>query len=435
MNSDYRNEEDPVSDEHLNDEAKHPGDRNKKKRLFLIIASAAAMLLAGYLVMEHVLSETDAESRYSPKMQKYIEVIDYDQNFMLAAQHDLLQELHVSDTSGEYELAVGGIIADEEKAVILYSVSGPDLKEHQDATDAIELIIDEDAPHSIGYGHTSLNEDETIIYQSIQLNMEHGELLPNELKLEMNINEQPLEVTFPVDHSQFAGMREHMDINKTIVIDNQTLTFHDMEITPLQTMIRMETDTENTKNINHLNGFRLTDNKGNHWAEISNGTNGSGDISSGSYIAYMDSIYFDKPDHLSIMLDGVSLSDKNLEFVLNTDTLEMVEAPDDRLKIAEIDRNQGYVYIQLEYNDPEESFNKPPYRVLRLLKEDSVFTDAAGIKYKITGSPQSAFSFGDNRTTLLYMVNIPNEDYEQPLTFEINEYPGKVDQKIEIPVY
>ncbi|MCM3129067.1 hypothetical protein ACFQ3J_08505 [Paenibacillus provencensis] len=52
MNSDHRNEEKSVSDEHLNDEAKHPGDRNKKKRLFLIIASAAAMLLAGYLVME-----------------------------------------------------------------------------------------------------------------------------------------------------------------------------------------------------------------------------------------------------------------------------------------------------------------------------------------------------------------------------------------------
>ncbi|MFD2700410.1 DUF4179 domain-containing protein [Paenibacillus shunpengii] len=436
MNSDHGNEEISGHDKQLNEVVKQKRHRNRRKRTYIFLGSAAAVLLAGYLIMGYILPGP-MEKLYSPKIQKYIKAVDYDRNFMLAAQNNLLQELHVSDTSGAYELAVGGVIADEEKAVILYSVSGPDLKEHQDSTDAIELIIEEDKPHSIGYGHNSPNKNETITYQSIQLNMEYGEELPKELKLAMNINEESLEVTFPIDHSRFAGMREYIDMNKSFVVDNQTVRIHDITLTPLQTMIRMETNTENTKNMNGFSGLRLADDQGNSWGEISNGTNGSGEISSGTYIAYMDSIYFNKPDSLSIIVDGAFISDKDQEFVINTATSEMVKAPDQRLDIVEIDQDQdqGYVYLQLEFTDSAESHNKPPSRVYRLINDHNQFADASGKKYKITGSPQSGFRIGDERTTLLYTVTIPNEDYKQPLTFEINEYPKKINQKIDIPVF
>ncbi|MCM3782633.1 DUF4179 domain-containing protein [Neobacillus mesonae] len=430
------NSENLMQDEHMNEAKKQTKHRTKKKNIFMLTASIAAFLLAGYLVMEQTFPDMKAESRFSPEMKKYIEVIDYDKTLMIAAENNLLQEYHTTDSSGDYALTVGGVIADEEKAVVLYSVSGPELMKNEDEVRNVELIIGKDLPHSVSSGALAIDEEDTSIYRSISLNMQDGEVIPKELKLELEIQDQQLKVIIPVDHSRFSGMRENIDINKEIVIDSQKVLLHDMEVLPLKNKIRMETFKDNKNKVNSLIGLSLADDNGNKWSEIMNGIIGSGDLSEGTYTAYMESTYFEQPNKLFLAMDGAYISEKDGVLVINTEKGEIVEAPDDQLKLIEVNRMEDHFELSIQYEELEPAVPNHA-RGYQLFEHKGSFTDAAGIEYQLLdrNGTKSTTDMDDKQITYINYYSIPKEKYEQPLTFKLDEYPGYIKHRLEVPLY
>lgn len=392
------------------------------------------MLVVGLTMVWNVIWDEDLNRSYSPEMVKYLEPINDNRTLMLAAENNLLQEIHQSDTSGEYQLTLGGIIADEENAVILYSLSGPDLNGKLNEY-SVELISDEEFHYAATYFNPSIEENATKSYMTYKVQLNSGEVFPQNMGLLFRLGEQELKVDFSVDHSRFTGLRKKVLINKEIPIDNQTVLLREMELLPLRTTLRLETPQSNKKQVNDLFALSLIDDTGQHqWnqSELS-----SGSLSEGMYTANFDGLYFEDPEQLYLISEGVYASDKNMTIIINSETKKIIEAPDEHLQLLDILENEEYMTIKLRLDNYE--FPGPSIQNdISLLTYGGVFIDASGKQFKLLNPENeltAQISAERDKHTHLYHYYIPNEEYQQPLTFPIYEYTGYKSGGFKIPLY
>ncbi|MEK5059021.1 hypothetical protein BK126_01090 [Paenibacillus sp. FSL H7-0326] len=406
----------------------------KSNKIVLLTTVVTLLLVVGLTLAWNVIWDEDLNRSYSPEMVKYLEPINDNRTLMLAAENNLLQEIHQSDTSGEYQLTLGGIIADEENAVILYSLSGPDLNGKLNEY-SVELISDEELHYAAPYFNPSIEEDATKSYMTYQVQLSSGEVFPQNMGLVLRLGEQELKVDFSVDHSRFAGLRKKVLFNREIPIDNQTVLLREMELLPLRTTIRLETLQSNKKQVNDLFALSLIDDTGQHqWnqSELS-----SGSLSEGMYTANFDGLYFEDPEQLYLISEGVYASDKNMTMIINSETKKIIEAPDEHLQLLDILENEEYMTIKLRLDNYE--FPGPSIQNdISLLTYGGVFIDALGKQFKLL-NPEieltAQISAERDKHTHLYHYYIPNEEYQQPLTFPIYEYTGYKSGGFKIPLY
>ncbi|GAK42957.1 hypothetical protein TCA2_5451 [Paenibacillus sp. TCA20] len=406
----------------------------KSNKIVLLTTVVTLLLVVGLTLAWNVIWDEDLNRSYSPEMVKYLEPINDNRTLMLAAENNLLQEIHQSDTSGENQLTLGGIIADEENAVILYSLSGPNLNGKLNEY-SVELISDEEFHYAATYFNPSIEEDATESYMTYKVQLNSGEVFPQNMGLLFRLGEQELKVDISVDHSRFTGLRKKVLINKEIPIDNQTVLLREMELLPLRTTLRLETPQSNKKQVNDLFALSLIDDTGQHqWnqSELS-----SGSLSEGMYTANFDGLYFEDPEQLYLISEGVYASDKNMTMTINSETKKIIEAPDEHLQLLDILENEEYMTIKLRLDNYE--FPGPSIQNdISLLTYGGVFIDASGKQFKLL-NPEieltAQITAERDKHTHLYHYYIPNEEYQQPLTFPIYEYTGYKSGGFKIPLY
>lgn len=268
-----------------------------------------------------------------------------------------------------------------------------------------------------------------------QVQLSSGEVFPQNMGLVLRLGEQELKVDFSVDHSRFAGLRKKVLFNREIPIDNQTVLLREMELLPLRTTIRLETTQSNKKQVNDLFALSLIDNTGQHqWnqSELS-----SGSLSEGMYTANFDGLYFEDPEQLYLISEGVYASVKNMTMIINSETKKIIEAPDEHLQLLDILENEEYMTIKLRLDNYE--FPGPSIQNdISLLTYGGVFIDASGKQFKLLNPENeltAQISAERDKHTHLYHYYIPNEEYQQPLTFPIYEYTGYKSGGFKIPLY
>ncbi|MEF3352967.1 DUF4179 domain-containing protein [Paenibacillus sp. GYB006] len=423
------------------DAEKLPRDRKKprnrlSKRLFYITGFTVIFLLVILVLERNGLSEEDRilMEKLSGKLS-YLELLREDQTLYNAVKHDLLQDLHITDTDGDYSLTVDGLIADEKKAVILYTLTAPNQASRKDSSLRYE-ILDGKKNHLSSFSYAApLSVYDKEKAEKVQVDARlldiswfpEGGTTPDTLILNIELDDKKFSITIPNDQSRYAGMKKTYQPEQALTIGDQKLTVHEAVITPLVAYVRISADPLNTRNINGMISLALMNEEGKHYPS----GGGTGDLMSPEGLnARFISNYFDSLP-VSLVSEGAYISDRNKKLVINTDTKEMLLTPSEHITLSEAIVKDEEIEISILTKDIDIPIPNI-YKFFTLLSSNIAFTDASGTEFMILDISRTASdSDGEKEEQTLYFT-IPKEDYQQPLTFEVHEYPGFVKEKVKI---
>ncbi|WP_211747738.1 DUF4179 domain-containing protein [Paenibacillus sp. Marseille-Q4541] len=405
------------------------------KRVLYIIGSTAVLLFA-LLILERngVSEESMLQTTLSGKVS-YIDFIRRDPTLYNAVKHDLLQDVNITDTNVDYSLTVDGLIADEKKAVILYTLKIPNQESRKDSLLEVE-ILDGNGVALSSYGWLPVRTNEKESKEKMLTNasihtVEAGVegIIPDTLILNIKIDDKQLHVTIQNDQNRYAHMKKTVQPEQTFSIGDQKLTVHEVVITPLTAYVKLTADPLNTRKINGMISLSLMNKERRFYPE----QGGYGDVSlTDGYTARFFSTYFDDSSPVYLVSEGAYISDKDTKLVVNTDTKETLETPSDNITLSEVLVKDDQIEIgiltkEIDLPVPNQS------RSFMLLDSRYTFTDSEDNEYKILNDFGTGWNHleGSKAEQMSY-YSIPKENYKQPLTFAINEYPGYVKEKVKI---
>ncbi|GIP42820.1 hypothetical protein J45TS6_12790 [Paenibacillus sp. J45TS6] len=423
------------------DTEKLPRDRKKprnrlSKRLFYITGFTVVFLLAILVLERNGVSEEEriVMEKLSGKLG-YLKLIREDQTLYNAVKHDLLQDLHMTDTDGDYSLTVDGLIADEKKVVMLYTLTAPNQASRKDSFLRYE-ILDGKKNHLSSFSHAApLSVYDKEKAEKVQVDARlldiswspEGGTTPDTLILNVELDDKKFSMTIPNDQSRYVDMKKTYQLEEALTIGDQKLTVHEAVVTPLVAYVRISADSLNTRNINGMISLAIMNEEGKHYPS----GGGSGDLMSPEGLnARFISNYFDSLPAF-LVSEGAYISDKNKKLVINTDTKETLLAPSEHIALSEAIVKDEEIEITILTKDIDVPTPKE-YRNFMLLSTNTAFTDSTGTEFMILDDSRSGFNSNGEKAEQTLYYSIPKEDYEQPLTFEVEEYPGFVKEKVKI---
>lgn len=114
----------------------------------------------------------------------------------------------------------------------------------------------------------------------------------------------------------FTSQGKNIEINKTFVLDGQTLSIKNAKVYPTHMQFNLSADTNNTAWLTSLS-FYVTDEEGNRFDTISKGILALGSTDSPMMESYrIESNFFDESKHLDIHITGAEWLDKDMERVM-----------------------------------------------------------------------------------------------------------------------
>lgn len=411
--------------------------RNRwSKRLFYITGFTVVFLMAILVLEKNGVSEEEriVMEKLSGELS-YLKLIRDDQTLYNAVKHDLLQDVHMTDTDGDYSLTVDGLIADEKKVVMLYTLTAPNQASRKDSSLRYE-ILDGNKEHLSSYSHASLltvydkessNKMLTDVgFIDITWFPEWG-TTPDTLVLNIELDDKKFSMTIPNDQSRYVDMKKTYQLEEALTIGDQKLTVHEAVVTPLVAYVRISADPLNTRNINGMISLAIMNEEGKHYPSGS----GSGDLMSpeGLNTRFISNYFDSSPAFL--VSEGAYISDRNKKLVINTDTKETLLAPSEHITLSEAIVKDEEIEITILTKDIDVPTPKE-YRNFMLLSTNTAFTDATGTEFMILNDSRSGFNSDGEKAEQTLYYSIPKVDYKQPLTFKVHEYPGFVKEKVKI---
>ncbi|GGG67808.1 DUF4179 domain-containing protein [Paenibacillus radicis (ex Gao et al. 2016)] len=399
--------------------------RMKRRRFglqMLVSAVCIFMLLTAFIRVSPAFA---AILRDIPGFSGFVNLIENDTTLRSAINNEFIQPVNKSDSRNGYTLTVSGIMADDQRVVILYTGTGPGVTKN---TEIKEYVIQdgdgEKIVGSIAWSHIAERKEGAAMYDTFDIVMGEGHQVPQTIHLEVNLEGQWLIVDIPVDHSRFANLKETIPLNKDFEVGGQRFTLRKAVITPLQISIDVQTDSSNVKKSNSFIKLALVDEKGRRWDT----KGGFGMLDDGMTI-HFQSNYFEKPKKLYLVADGLLLSERNKKFVINTDIGETLETPESRFQLKSAVSGSLTVSL-LNLAEPETGYG------YWFFDYGATFRDASGKIYKLLDKDGTQYSWRPTETgsDAEAYYEIPLADYVQPLTFDVYQYPGYVLEPIHIEI-
>lgn len=420
--------------------------RKQRIKRRTVWASAVVCVFFLSFVLSIRFSPTFASMvRDIPGMDGFVKLVQktMDRGVRLAVDHEFIQPIGVSDEHDGIDFTVEGIIADDSRLVIFYSIDREQANRFVEFG-SIKMFDqnDQNVGGMFAYSHPEEKENWQLqgfgIQQGmIDVAMVAGKTIPNEVQLKVNLfyegedkilsPSNEFNIHFKIDHKFFAEMREEYEINQTIDIEGEKLNFLKAVVHPLNIELHIQFDPNNRRDLISVADMRFVDEKGNEMRRTHN--SGPED---GKQVLYFESSYFHKPKHL--WLEGElfrALEKDKMDLIIDTNKKQILQAPDEKIKIKSINRAGSATEIAFELDgiDPDDNM------LYSLLSPN--YIDGDGRQYQemyqeggitrtvtTTGSP-------DKQEVHFY---ITNEAYVQPLTFKITEYPSYIREKYRIQV-
>ncbi|WFA82726.1 DUF4179 domain-containing protein [Paenibacillus amylolyticus] len=290
--------------------------RKRKSRLrwYMSSISAAAFILL-FTGCIRVSPAFASFVEQLPGMEGIVSMIRQDKGLMMAIDKSLLQQVGVTDEHDGTSLTVEGIITDESRMVIFYTMKG--MKDPKKFNYDIDLLDENGKKLPVAFSYSSLNPaSESGIYED-KIDISFIESLPpHELTVifkerGMDLNNK-WKVTFPVDHSLTKGMKKIIPVNQTMTVDEQRIHVKQAILYPTRLILDIEYDRNNTKTIFNIRDLHLVDEQGRAWRTDSSSISGSGSS------VFFESMYFSTPKKLTLQGSGLSAVDKE-ELVISID--------------------------------------------------------------------------------------------------------------------
>lgn len=403
--------------------------RGRRKRLSLTMSASVICMILLLSAFVRVSPTFAAIMKDIPGFSGFVSFIESDKSLLSAVENDFIQSVKLSDEKNGYKFTVDGILADDQRLVILYTAEGPGINGNTGFLNyKLKTSNGADLEAGIGSSHFPSNDaaDTSVpVHDYLDVLIGDGKM-PESLQFSLLLGGQWLRVDFPIDHERFAGMREEIAIDSNFEVGGQWFTIKDAIITPLQISLTFEADPSNEKRSNHFRNMVLVDEKGRRYET----NTGFGDLNP-SLTRHFKSSYFERPKKLTLVADGLHVSEYNLSVTVNTDTLKTLSSPDNRLQLVEKQEVGEGFDLKFELLVLDEIDKELIYT---LFKHKGFFKDASGLSYPILDNSGTSAEWGSGDNKMTFYYRIPKSDYKQPLTFDIEQYPGYVLEPISVPI-
>lgn len=315
-------------------------NQGQKRRLpfkWLLSVALVAIVLVGFASTKYIL-----------------DFVRDNKGLVDAIQHDYYMEIDESEKVDGVEFTVDGVIADEYGMVVLYTIESDE--KHKDLRLNDARIDHEVSSYSFG------NEEERNKGKAVSGMIEiyyQSPVKGNEYEFEAEVRggspegktHQSVDEQFTVSFvlpDDFLTEKTY-ELNETVSIEEQKMTFTKAVITPLRTEVHVEMDPSNTKKILNFDDLRLVDEAGEEWGKIVNGITAT-HASENEQVIYLQSNYFTEPEELYLSLDQVQAIDKDEQFVIVDPVKEeILQQPEgDELTDMEIDLSYLVFYTKGE---------------------------------------------------------------------------------------
>lgn len=406
----------------------------RRKRISLQMGIAAVCLMLMLTAFVRISPAFAAIVKEIPGFGRFVELVSYDRSLMTALDHEYFQFVNQSDERNGYKFTVNGVLADSQRIVLLYTAEGPGIREENMTFLPYKLKDEsgEDLQAMIGSSHffRDATEKEGVVQDYLDIRMSPGETIPKTLGVMMQLGDEWLEVSVPIDHEKFAELEETFELNESIEVAGQRLTITGVTITPLQVIMNFAADPGNSMRINDLIDMRLVDERGRSYT--SHAGMGNWDH---SFTSYFQVSSFQKAKSLTLKAGGAMMSAYGLEAIIDTEKQELLHAPDSNLILAGVTKRSEFIDLKFELlqNDSQ------VMRGYTLFSSDRMIKDGAGRSFPLKSGDSLKENHimlrtGENGFTGTYYYHIPNKDYVQPLSLEIHQYPGYVMQDISVRI-
>ncbi|UJF34195.1 DUF4179 domain-containing protein [Paenibacillus hexagrammi] len=427
--------------------------------------AAACLLFAACLFTIRVSPVFAAMVRDIPGFERFVDLISHnmDKGIQLAVDHDFVQPVQVSDEHDGVKLTVQGIIADDARMVMFYEIELPDqVKGTTVQLDQPSLLDASGQPllASIGFNYPDEAKQDDfssgIQRGTADFHLAKDAVFPDEVTFQVNlIRPEPslsserakslqagtddsfeldlardegtkYELRIPIDQAKFAGLRQEYDINQTIQVEGQAVSFTKAVVSPLHVSLYMDYGADNTKQIFGAGDIWLVDDEGRIW------NNTSASVTKDHPVYNFESPYFIKPSSLHVEGTWFRALDKDQMTVkVNTETKQVLEAPDDKIALHDVTSTNEYTKLDFAISglDAED-------HMMYSLFENG-FVDAGGQNYNeaaLKGETVSGYSSSSQPDVQHDLFYIENKAYQQPLTFTIYSYPGYIRQPYDIRI-
>jgi len=364
--------------------------------------------------------------RNIPGLAIFVELVEHDPMLKDIIDRELIQKVDQTVEKDGIRLTVEGLIADEQRLVVLYSsnATAPNTKLRfsffNEQNERLEGVMSYDYA---GIGKTM--SEPRGAQDIIDLQLVSGSVMPKQIRMEALIGETTLNLSFLIEHDRFADLAREVELNQSYVIEGQKITIVSARVSPLQMALKVRYAPENSKRVTGFMGMTIKDERGEEWSW------GSSYHLSEHEVSYnFNSHYFKRPKKLLLKADGIYLFPKDEKVVIDTEKKSIITAPDSRLSLVQVTNKKDHQLLEFLLSDLDEMDKRNMTSDLL----GQVFTDGLGNMHKLAEvqnftSVQIVSSRDSERTIF---VPMPVGRFPQPLTFTVEDYPGYVEQKMEL---
>lgn len=232
--------------------------RRRRRTVSRLAAYTAGLLLLTSVASVRFSPEVAAYVGEIPGLRPLVELIHYDKGLELAIDNDFMQPVGLSEEQDGMKLTIDGVIADESRAIVFYTLENRDKQKSVVNLQKVELRDNKDI--SISRSFYPQEEDWESVQGTIDLYPKEGSGIPDSFNMrfvfdkvtETATTSPTWQFAIPVDQTRFEGLKETYDINQTVTVEGQKIGFGRMTVYPTRIGIEVNYDPSNSKKLFYL---------------------------------------------------------------------------------------------------------------------------------------------------------------------------------------
>jgi hypothetical protein len=406
--------------------------KRNQRRVSQRYMAVACTLLAGMLLLGMVRVSPAFASFVAglPGLSGLVTLVAGDKGLEGAVRSDFVQPVVVSDSHDGVTFTVRGIIADDTRLNVFFTVKMPSEVEtvpyrHPRVYDA---DTGEELPVVIGFGYGAVgsNGKPMLEFQDrMDIAMTGGRKFPDRVRVSfmlMPFGDTTWSAVIPIDKERFRGMKETIPLDKKVTVEGQNILFKKATINPTTIQVEVAFDQANTMKLFGINDVRIVTDTG---EELRN--QGSFHTPDGGQTLQFESAFFSKPKHLVLKGSRIMALDKSkLEMKLDLNQKRIVQAPDDKVRLISAEKIAGDRYgITLGVKT---DFDRDHFGFTII---DGAVRDANGTAFQWDSHRTTSTSAGETERIVTSQL-ILDKPFTNPLTFEITNYPSWIEQPFDV---
>lgn len=386
-------------------------DKKKRKIPFKWFLSVAivAIILVGFASTKYIL-----------------DFVENNRGLVDAIEHDYFMELDESKEINDVEFVIDGVIVDEANLVLFYTI-------HSDVKDSELRLGDfkiDNIDHKEGHLYSATHGQEKERHKGKKIsgmmdisfiNAIEGNTFEIEAEVKGGIPDGDVRDFYHETFKMSFELPEEIltskdyEIDETVEIEGQEITFKEAKTSPIRTEIHIETDPDNTKHILNFDDLELIDEQGDVWGQMVEGVT-SKRPSDHEHIIYLQSNYFREAEELYVSLNKVQAIDKDERFVVVDPVKEEIIKQPEPEMFTSVEIDMSHLIFHVKENLFEEDYP---------LSLGEMYTDEGDVLESHSGY---------NRANEIGLSSYDIDEQTEPVSVDILSYPAWIigEEKIRI---